>query len=96
MTADCMKSSDKSVSALTKDIRQDTKAIRVDATEIRDDTSQILAEIARLRRLIAQGDLAGGGSNFVLQRYLDDLTSYAESVADDSSDKDDLVISAQR
>ena len=68
--------------ALAKEIKADTSAIRVDAAGIKDDIGQILAEIARLRSLIPAGEEAAGAheQNFVLQRYLDDLTSYAETV----------------
>ncbi|KAF9777162.1 hypothetical protein IL306_004561 [Fusarium sp. DS 682] len=42
-------------------------------------------ELVRLRAIVAAGEIpsATGGQNFILQQYLDGLTSYAESVCND-------------
>jgi hypothetical protein len=69
-------------------IRQDTGQIKQDTRQIKQDTSQIpqiMAELDRLRDIVARGEIrsATRGHNFVLEQYLDSLTSYAESVCDD-------------
>ena len=47
--------------------------------EIKLDTEQILQEIERLREQLPKNDR----NNFMLDRYLDHLTSYAETVAEE-------------
>jgi hypothetical protein len=74
--------------SLSKAIRNDTTAIRTDVYDIKQDTSQIsqiMDELVRLRAIVASGGIpsATSGQNFVLQQYLDGLTSYAESVCND-------------
>jgi hypothetical protein len=84
--------------SISRDIRNDTTHIRNDTTiivedtrAIRQDTAQLLQEIARLRLQIARQDDQGDvweeavvrGQNSMLQRYLDDLTCYAETVVGD-------------
>ncbi|KAH6675425.1 hypothetical protein B0J14DRAFT_362401 [Halenospora varia] len=66
--------------SLAREIKSDTEEIRDIATATKDDTSQILAEIARLQsRLPPEG--VGSGNGFALQRYLDNMSTYAESSA---------------
>ena len=75
-----------------RDIKADTQAIRDDTAAIpgiKEDTTQILVEIARLQaRLPKNVELQGleghGLSGFMLQRYLDNLTTYAETTYDAS------------
>ncbi|KAM0226797.1 hypothetical protein ACHAPO_012063 [Fusarium lateritium] len=74
--------------SLSKAIKNDTKAIRTDVHDIKQDTSQIsqiMDELTRLRAIVAGGDVPAAtiGQNYVLQQYLDDLTSYAETVCND-------------
>lgn len=74
--------------SLSKAIRNDTTAIRTDVYDIKQDTSQIsqiMDELVRLRAIVASGGIpsASSGQNFILQQYLDGLTSYAESVCND-------------
>lgn len=74
--------------SLSKAIRNDTTAIRTDVYDIKQDTSQIsqiMDELVRLRAIVASGAIpsATSGQNFILQQYLDGLTSYAESVCND-------------
>lgn len=64
---------------MTREIRANTEELRFDTMAIRDDTAQILAEISRLRARLPQDDQIQGGTSFTLQRYLDDLSSYAET-----------------
>lgn len=82
-------------SLITSAVKEDTEAIRVDTEAIRGDTSQIplikqdtaqisvlVQEIASLRlqvTVLEQVDRHGG---VVLQRFLDDTNSYAETVLD--------------
>jgi WD40 repeat protein len=62
---------------VSKNIKVDTANILIDTAEIKEDTSQILQEIAKLQaRLPAE---VQDGTRFILQRYLDSLTDYAES-----------------
>ncbi|KAL6912584.1 hypothetical protein FSST1_010344 [Fusarium sambucinum] len=74
--------------SLSKAIKNDTTAIRTDVHDIKQDTSQIsqiMDELTRLRAIVAGGDVPAAtiGQNYVLQQYLDDLTSYAETVCND-------------
>ena len=75
-----------------RDIKADTQEIRNDTAaipDIKEDTTQILAEIARLRAQLPnnvelQGLEGHGSSGLMLQRYLDNLTTYAETTYDAS------------
>ena len=75
-----------------RDIKADTQKIRDDTAAIpgiKEDTVQILAEIAQLQAKLPknvelQGLEGHGSSSFVLQRYLDNLTTYAETTYDAS------------
>ena len=76
----------------TADIKADTTVIRQDTAQIpsiKHDTSQIadlIEEIALLRSQVAdleQHDRSGG---VILQRFLDESTSYAESIIDEGRD----------
>ncbi|KAM0389436.1 hypothetical protein ACHAQC_008746 [Fusarium culmorum] len=74
--------------SLSKAIKSDTAAIRTDVHDIKQDTSQIpqiMDELYRLRAIVAGGDVPAAtiGQNYILQQYLDDLTSYAETVCND-------------
>ncbi|KAJ4116127.1 hypothetical protein NW768_011099 [Fusarium equiseti] len=74
--------------SLSKAIKSDTTAIRTEVYDIKQDTSQIpqiMDELTRLRAIVAGGEIpsAANGQNYVLQQYLDDLTSYAETVCND-------------
>jgi hypothetical protein len=67
--------------SLSKAIKEDTAATRTDVRDIRQDTSHIphiMAELAELRAIVA-----AGGQSYVLEQYLDSLTSYAETVCQD-------------
>lgn len=67
--------------SLSKAIKEDTAATRSDVRDIKYDTSHIphiMAELAELRAVVA-----AGGHNYVLEQYLDSLTSYAETVCHD-------------
>ena len=69
-----------SQSSLTKEIKTDTSAIKDDTANIKEDTTQILNEISRLRSLIPEGQ----HEHVILDRYLDSMTSYAETVFDEA------------
>jgi hypothetical protein len=71
---------------MTKEIKADTQETRNDTSAIKQDTAQILAEIARLQEQLPQDANRHNTYGFMLERYLDNLTSYAESVCDTSSD----------
>ncbi|KAH6666665.1 hypothetical protein B0J14DRAFT_705156 [Halenospora varia] len=64
---------------IARDIKANTEEIRNDTAAIKDDTTQILAEIARLQARLPEGGRVQDSNGFALQRYLDNLTSYAES-----------------
>jgi hypothetical protein len=65
--------------SIARDIKVDTQEIRNDTTAIKEDTTQILAEIARLQARLPEEERVSSANGFALQRYLDNLTSYAES-----------------
>jgi len=78
---------------MTREIKADTHEIRNDTSAIKQDTTQILdilAEIARLQEQLPQGANQLNTSGFMLQRYLDNLTSYAETVCDTLSDEPEV------
>ncbi|KAK5652096.1 hypothetical protein OQA88_10874 [Cercophora sp. LCS_1] len=70
--------------ALTQAIREDTGTIRIDA-------KRILEEIANLRADLQTGtaepdnNSGVGGRDYMINRYLDSLTSYAETAVDGAS-----------
>ena len=76
---------------MIRDVKTDTTEIKVDAAAIKQDTTQILAEIARLQAQLPQDTQKVGSSGFMLQRYLDELTSYAETVVEATIDSNELV-----
>jgi len=67
----------------------DTTEIKADTTALKQDTEQILADIARLQAQLPQVEQRVGSRGFMLQRYLDELTSYAETVVDGTIDSSD-------
>ncbi|WXC45862.1 hypothetical protein QX201_005558 [Fusarium graminearum] len=85
--------------SLSKAIKSDTAAIRTDVHDIKQDTSQIpqiMDELNRLRVIVAGGDVPAAtiGQNYILQQYLDDLTSYAETVCNDVEWETDSIVHA--
>lgn len=86
----------------TTTLRDDAAVIKHDAAAIKHDTSEILQEIARLRAQLPddQATLRPNtqASDSTLARYLDDLTSYAETVcwsgedSDTDVEKDDVIV----
>jgi hypothetical protein len=76
------------LSTLAREIKADTQEILNDTSAIKEDTAQILAEIAWLQeQLPRDGNQLSAG--FMLERYLDNLTSYAETVCDGYLDGSD-------
>jgi len=90
--------------SVSKAIKHDNSAIHDTVVEMKEDTSQIpqiLAELERLRAIVAQaaGAANSPGQSYVLQQYLDSLTSYAETVFHDEgleSDHESLNFSSGR
>ncbi|KAH8729130.1 hypothetical protein GQ44DRAFT_504754 [Phaeosphaeriaceae sp. PMI808] len=78
--------------SIAKEIKTDTIQIRDDTEAIKQDTSEILQEIARLRAQLPNDQLtllpSTQVSDSALARYLDDLTSYAETVCWSGEDSD--------
>jgi hypothetical protein len=73
---------------LAREIKADTTEILNDTSAIKEDTAQILAEIVRLQeQLPRDGNQRSAG--FMLDRYLDNLTSYAKTVCDTYLDGSD-------
>ena len=69
-------------------VQGDMVIVRNDVHDIKQDTGQIpqiMAELTRLRAILAAGDIptTTRDQNYVLERYLDSLTSYAETVCND-------------
>ncbi|CAM1502852.1 Fc.00g076280.m01.CDS01 [Cosmosporella sp. VM-42] len=69
----------------TNDIKIDTTEIHKDTEDIKEDTARILEAIAELQARLPPDDAPRFN---MLQRYLDELTTYAESVIDGGSIKD--------
>ncbi|KAF2966485.1 hypothetical protein GQX73_g7104 [Xylaria multiplex] len=75
-------------------VTQDTTVIRSDMTRIKQDTGQIvqiMEELAVLRAIVAnmRSSPQAAGSNYILQQYLDSLTSYAETVVQEDLNESD-------
>ncbi len=70
---------------MTRAIRADTQELLNDTSVIREDVAQVLVEIARLQEQLPR-DPNQRSTGFMLERYLDNLTSYAETVCDPFSD----------
>ena len=73
---------------MTRKVKSDTNAIRADASDIKQEIAKIRDDIERLRLLSSQSQewKSDAGDDFpypMMQRYLDDLTSYAETVRED-------------
>jgi len=77
---------------MAREIKADTEELRHDTAAIKSDTAQILAEIACLQARLPEGDQVRGGAGFTLQRYLDSLSSYAETSFDLSDNESDSEI----
>jgi hypothetical protein len=69
-----------SIRSITREIKGDTSKILDESAAIKEDTTQILLEIERLRAQLPE-DSRLITPNIILERYLDDMTSYAESVS---------------
>jgi ankyrin repeat protein len=70
---------------LIKSVKEDTEAIKTDTIIIKQDTSQIaglVQEIGLLRLQISHLEDHGGSGGLLLERFLAQSTTYAESVAD--------------
>src|SRR5438105_3846648 len=81
---------------MAREIKADTKALRNDTAAIRDNTTQILAEISRLQARLPQDDRIRGGAGFTLRRYLDNLSSYAETSCDLSDEESDNGVDVEK
>jgi hypothetical protein len=76
----------------TQDLKGDTKAIKQNTaqiSEIRQDTADLLQQLASLRLQVAELERHDGGQGIILQRFLDESTSYAETVTN-GADLDEL------
>ena len=70
----------------SKAIKEDTSAVRAEVGDVKGDTTQILEELECLRGIIAQS--AGTNDKFILQKYLNDLATYAGTVCGDDDYQD--------
>jgi hypothetical protein len=79
---------------MSKQILNDTTHLRDDTAAIRQETSEILEEIVRLRAQLPNGEVTlpplSRDRDTMLARYLDDLTSYAETVCWSEVNDDDM------
>ncbi|KAF5639422.1 uncharacterized protein FTJAE_4759 [Fusarium tjaetaba] len=66
---------------VTKEIKNDTSEIRNDTSAIKDDTAQILEEILRLQQRLPKQ----GGNDYILQNFLEAMTTYTEKALDGAS-----------
>lgn len=64
-----------------REIKQDTTAIRTDTEALRLGNAEILDQISNLQEMIMQDEGPVPRTFYVLQRYLDSLTMYAETLA---------------
>ncbi|PVH69029.1 hypothetical protein DL98DRAFT_186622 [Cadophora sp. DSE1049] len=74
---------------MAREIKADTRELLNDTSAIKEDTAQILAEIARLQEQLPRDAQRDHASGFMLERYLNNLTSYAETVYDTLSENID-------
>ncbi len=81
---------------MVKEIKADTQELLNDTSAIKQDTAQILAEIARLQEQLPRDGNLRNTSGFMLERYLDNLTSYAETVCDPFLDGSDEPMVSER
>ncbi|UPL02052.1 hypothetical protein LCI18_012986 [Fusarium solani-melongenae] len=65
---------------ITKDIKADTTEIHKDTTTIRENTEQILQEILRLQAQLPKDVTTP--NDYVLQRFLEEMTTYTEMALD--------------
>lgn len=78
---------------VAKDIKTDTSAIRDDTAGLKLGQEQILAKIEELHAQLPQNVVDPGSTSFVIQRYLDSLTSYTESVCDGTDKREEDEVS---
>ncbi|PMD47012.1 hypothetical protein L207DRAFT_575816 [Hyaloscypha variabilis F] len=83
--------------ALTRQVKADTNAIRADAFDIKQEIAKIREDIERLRSFSNQAeqleiDAGSKLPNPMLQRYLESLTTYAETVCEDIEYQNDQEI----
>ncbi|KAJ5720742.1 uncharacterized protein N7483_008676 [Penicillium malachiteum] len=81
--------------SLAKTTQDHTTAIRGEVVSVKQDTGLIvviLEELGRLRSIVANSTASNtaGDQSYILNRYLDSLSSYAESVCDDAVQFSDL------
>jgi len=72
--------------SLSKSVKKDTAVVRAEVHDIRWDTARIMADLDLLRSMMVKEEDTQSfksGQNYVLQLYLDSLTSYAETVCND-------------
>jgi hypothetical protein len=81
--------------SISREIKHDTTAIRADTEALRLGNAEILEEISKLQDILLQDAGPVPRTSYVLQRYLDSLTTYAESFAHGSepalSEAEDFV-----
>jgi hypothetical protein len=99
-----MRSISREIKFDTQDIKRQALEIQEDTTILKDNMKQILEQIAYLRTQLPEGrvpeeqiahlraQLPAGGipeeRGLILSRYLDALTTYADSVVDDISESE--------
>lgn len=67
---------------VAREIKADTVELLNDTSAIKEDTAQILVEIARLQKQLPKGREPHLDSRYMLERYLDNLSSYAGTIID--------------
>jgi hypothetical protein len=78
---------------IARDIKKDTTLILEDTSHLKKDTARILEEIATLQNLLLQNITTSEKERgFLLDRYLESLTEYTESVWNDiTSNRDSRI-----
>ncbi len=74
----------KDIKSGTEQILQDTSTLKQDTFQMQNDIAQILAEISQLQGQVHSARIGSDPSHYVLERYLNDLKTDAETVIDET------------
>ena len=74
----------KDIKSDTEQILQDTSTLKQDTFQMQNDIAQILTEISRLQGQAHSARIGSDPSDYVLERYLNDLKTDAETVIDET------------
>ncbi|KAL2070966.1 hypothetical protein VTL71DRAFT_13992 [Oculimacula yallundae] len=78
----------KDIKSDTEQILQDTTTLKQGTSQMQNDISQILAKISQLQDEVHNAKSGNGPSDYMLERYLNNLKTDAETVVDESEYQD--------